>query len=193
VTLHPGVRVLERCEIGDRSVLWPNVTIGADGFGYLPGPDRRLEKMPHLGHVTIGADVEVGAGSSIDRGKLGATSIGDGTKIDNLCQIGHNCTIGRDVIVCGMTGIAGSVTIKDGAVIAGHVGIADNLTIGERAVVAAKAGVISDVPAGEVWFGTPAGPHREQMRGFAALRKLPDQLKRLDRLEAALRAAGLLD
>ena len=168
--------------------------IGADGFGYLPGVEGGgLVKVPHLGRVVIGDDVEIGAASAIDRGKLGATVIGDGTKIDNHCQIAHNCRLGRDVIVCGMAGIAGSVTIEDGAIIAGHVGIADGLTIGARAVIAAKAGVISDVPAGEVWFGTPARPHREQMRALAALRKLPDQLRRLDQVEAALRSAGLWD
>lgn len=190
--LHPGVRVLDRCMVGERCELWPNVVIGADGFGYLPADDGSgLVKVPHVGHVVLGSDVDVGAGSSIDRGKLGPTTVGDGTKIDNHCQIAHNCVIGRHVIICGMAGIAGSVTIQDRAVIAGHVGIADNLTIGERAVIAAKSGVISDVPAGEVWFGTPARPHREQMRALAALRRLPDQLRRLDRIEAALAAAGL--
>jgi UDP-3-O-[3-hydroxymyristoyl] glucosamine N-acyltransferase len=189
--LHPGVRVLDRCEIGADCELWPNVVIGADGFGYQPDPTGRgIAKIPHLGNVVIGDRVDIGASSSIDRGKFGSTMIGAGTKIDNHCQIAHNCVVGRSVIICGMTGIAGSVRIGDGAVIAGHVGIADNLEIGERAVVAAKSGVISNVPPGETWFGTPAGPHRDQMRSFAALRKLPDELRRLARLEAAVTGRG---
>jgi len=182
--LHPGVRLLDRSEIGARCLLWPNVVVGADGFGFRPSADGQwLEKVPHIGRVVVEDDVEIGANTSIDRGKFGATRIGAGSKIDNHCQIAHNCVIGRSVIVCGMTGIAGSVSIHDGAVIAGHVGIADHVVIGAGAVVAAKAGVIADVPAGATVFGTPAGPHREQMRSFAALRRLPDALRRLEQLE----------
>jgi UDP-3-O-[3-hydroxymyristoyl] glucosamine N-acyltransferase len=181
---HPGVRVLDRCEVGADCELWPNVVIGADGFGYQPDPaGRGVVKIPHLGNVVLGDRVEIGANSSVDRGKFGSTTIGWGSKIDNHCQIGHNCVVGRSVIICGMAGIAGSVRIGDGAVIAGHVGIADNLEIGERAVVAAKSGVISNVPPGETWFGIPAGPHRDQLRSLAALRRLPDELRRLARLE----------
>jgi UDP-3-O-[3-hydroxymyristoyl] glucosamine N-acyltransferase len=188
--LHPGVRVLDRCEIGADCELWPNVVIGADGFGYQPDPTGQgIAKIPHLGNVVIGDRVDIGASTSVDRGKFGSTIIGTGSKIDNHCQIGHNCVVGRSVIICGMTGIAGSVRIGDGAVIAGLVGIADNLEIGERAVVAAMSGVLSNVPPGKTWFGIPAGPHRERMRALAALRQLPDELRRLARLEQTV--AGL--
>jgi UDP-3-O-[3-hydroxymyristoyl] glucosamine N-acyltransferase len=189
-TLHPGVRVLDRCIVGAACLLWPNVVIGADGFGYLPSPDGRgLLKIPHIGAVKIGDGVEIGACSCIDRGKFGYTLIGDGTKIDNHVQIAHNCRIGRACIICGMAGIAGSVTLEDGVVVAGHVGIADGLTIGARATLAAKSGVVGDVPAGETWFGTPAGPHAEMMRSYAALRKLSDHLRAIRKLEKAV-AAG---
>jgi len=192
--LHPAVTVLDRCVVGERCILWPGVRIGADGFGYRPAPatgDGRpggLIKIPHIGNVVIGNDVEIGANTCIDRGKFGPTTIGDGTKIDNLCQIGHNCSIGRHVIICGLAGIAGSVVVEDGVIIAGHVGIADNLRIGAGATISAKAGVMSNIPPGETWFGTPAGPHKDQMRSYAALRKLSDHLrtlKKLERLDAA--------
>mgnify|MGYP001363713279 CR=1 FL=1 len=183
-TIHPHVTILDRCTVGDRCIFWPGVRIGADGFGYRPDPKTgSLVKIPHIGAVAIGNDVEIGANTCIDRGKFGPTVIGDGSKIDNLCQLGHNVAVGRSVIICGLAGIAGSVTIEDGAVIAGHVGIADGLTIGAKSIVSAKAGVVSDVPPGQIWFGTPAGPHKEQMRAFAALRKLSEHLRTIKKLE----------
>jgi UDP-3-O-[3-hydroxymyristoyl] glucosamine N-acyltransferase len=184
--LHPGVVIYDRCTIGGQCILHGNVTIGADGFGYRPDPQGRgLVKIPHIGGVTVGHQVEIGAGTCIDRGKFGQTTIGDGTKIDNLCQIGHNVRIGRACVVCGVTGIGGSTTIGDGVIIAGHVGIKDGVTIGPRATISAKAGVLTDVPAGETYFGTPAGPHKEQMRAYAALRKLSDHLRAFKKLERA--------
>ncbi len=188
--LHPAVTVLDRCIIGERCILWPGVRIGSDGFGYRPSPPSDADgrrggflKIPHIGNVVVGNDVEIGANTCIDRGKFGPTTIGDGTKIDNLCQIGHNCSIGRHVIICGLAGIAGSVVVEDGVIIAGHVGIADNLRIGAGATISAKAGVMSNVPPGETWFGTPAGPHKDQMRSFAALRKLSDHLRTIKKIE----------
>jgi UDP-3-O-[3-hydroxymyristoyl] glucosamine N-acyltransferase len=189
--LHAGVRILDRCTVGAQCILWPGVVIGADGFGYRPAPGGRgLVKIPHAGHVEIGHQVEIGANSCVDRGKFGATTIGDGTKIDNLCQIGHNCSIGRAVIICGMTGIAGSVTIGDGAILAGHVGIADNLTIGPRATIAAKSALMNDVPAGETWFGYPAQRHRDMMRSLAVLRDLPDLARTVRRLQRRIEGDG---
>ncbi|MBX3358681.1 MAG: UDP-3-O-(3-hydroxymyristoyl)glucosamine N-acyltransferase [Phycisphaeraceae bacterium] len=184
--LHPHVRVLDRCAVGAMCILWPGTTIGADGFGYLPAPDGKgLVKIPHIGSVEVGNGVEIGANTSIDRGKFGSTLIGDGTKIDNLVQIGHNCRVGRACIICGHSGIAGSVTIGDGAVIAGRVGIADNLTIGPRATVAAGSGVMNDIGPGETWFGYPARPHGEQMRNLAAFTRLSDVFR-------AMKKAGLM-
>ncbi len=191
--LYPGVVVLERCRIGAASILWPNVVIGADGFGYIPAPDRRgVIKVPHIGNVVIEDGVEIGACTCIDRGKFGATRIGAGTKIDNHVQIGHNAQIGRGCIICGVVGIGGSAIIEDGVTLAGHVGVSDSIHVGRGATVAAKSGVVSDVPAGETWFGTPAGPHKDQMRNYAALRKLSDYLRKMKRLEKAAIERGLL-
>ena len=189
--VHPQVVILDRCAVGDRCILWPGVRLGADGFGYRPDPKTgSLVKIPHIGTVAIGNDVEIGANSCIDRGKFGPTVIGEGSKIDNICQLAHNVTVGRNVIICGVAGIAGSVTIEDGVIIAGHVGVADGLTIGKGAIISAKAGVVTNVPAGEVWFGTPAGPHKDQMRAFAALRKLADHMRTLRKLEKLAAAEG---
>lgn len=199
-TLFPGIVIYDRCEVGAKVIIHANTTIGADGFGYRPDPQGRgLIKIPHIGTVKIGNAVEIGSNSSVDRGKFGATVIGDGTKIDNLCQIGHNAQIGRACIICGVAGIGGSAEIGDGVILAGHVGVADGRTIGARAVILAKSGVTTDVPAGETWFGTPAGPHKDQMRAFAALRKLSMHLRTLKKIEKfaderlGLGAAGAKD
>jgi UDP-3-O-[3-hydroxymyristoyl] glucosamine N-acyltransferase len=189
--LHPGVVVYDRCTIGAQTVLHSNVTIGADGFGYRPDPQGRgLVKIPHIGSVQVGNGVEIGAGSCVDRGKFGATTIGDGAKIDNLVQIGHNARIGRCAIVCGMSGIAGSVTIGDGVIVGGHVGVADNITIGAGAKIGAKSGVLCSVPAGETWTGLPAAPHRSQMRTWSAVKHLSWMFKTVRGLVKAARAAG---
>jgi UDP-3-O-[3-hydroxymyristoyl] glucosamine N-acyltransferase len=171
--LHPGVVIQDRCVLGDACILHPGVVIGADGFGYRPAPDGRgLVKIPHIGNVVIGNGVEIGANSCIDRAKFDSTVIGDGTKIDNLVQIGHNCRIGRACIICGLAGLAGSVTLGDGVTIAGGVLIADNLTIGDGAVIAGASAVMEDVPAGETWFGYPATRHRDYLRSVLVLREL---------------------
>lgn len=176
-----GVVIEDRSRLGRGVTVHPNSVIGADGFGYRPerGEDGaiRLTKIPHAGHVEIGDDVEIGACTSIDRGKFGATRIGAGTKIDNLVQIGHNCEIGRGCIICGASGIAGSVTIGDGVTIAGGAGLKDNITIADGATIAARSNVMNDIPAGETWAGSPAMPAGETMRIIAAMRRLPAALK----------------
>lgn len=183
VTIHPGCVVHDRCIIGERSILHSGVVIGADGFGYHPAPDGSgLVKIPHIGDVRIGADVEIGANSCVDRAKLGSTTIGDGTKIDNLVQIGHNCLIGASCVICGHVGVSGSVTIGDGSMIGGGVGIADNLTLGAGAQIAASSGVICDIPDGEMWGGTPALPMRVSAQNYAAFRTLAQQLRELKKL-----------
>lgn len=181
--LHASVVVQDRCVIGSGCIVHPGVVIGADGFGYRPSPDGRgIDKIPHVGNVTIGDLVEIGANTCIDRGKFGATRIGDMTKIDNLVQIGHNCTIGRGCLICGGSGLAGSVTLQDGVTLGGGVGIADGVTIGRGAGIGAMSGVMHDVPPGETWAGLPARPSRQAMRIFSAMDQLPELVKRAKKL-----------
>lgn len=181
--LHPGVVVLDRCMIGARCLLQPGVVIGADGFGFRPSSAGKPPiKIPHAGAVQLGDDVEVGANSTIDRGKFGDTIVGDGTKIDNLVQIGHNCVIGRNCLICGMVGLAGSVTLGDGVTLAGGVGVADGRCIGDGATIGGKAGVMNDVPPGETWLGAPAAPSKQAMRQFAAIEALPELIRPLRKL-----------
>jgi UDP-3-O-[3-hydroxymyristoyl] glucosamine N-acyltransferase len=177
--LHANAVVGDRCRLGHRVVLHPNATIGADGFGYEPDPEGRgLIKVPHIGIVSLEDDVEIGAGSCVDRAKFGATVVGAGTKIDNLVQIAHNCRIGRHCVIAALSGIGGSVTLGDGVRIAGAVGVADHLSIGDGATIAAHAGVMRDVPAGETQLGSPAFEIRQALRQMAAVRKLPDWMQR---------------
>ncbi len=157
--------------IGDRVIIHPGARIGQDGFGFLPSP-RGHQKIPQTSRVIIQDDVEIGANTTIDRGATRDTIVGEGTKIDNLVQIGHNVSIGRHCLIVSQVGISGSVTIGDFAVLAGKVGVADHLTIGEGAVLGAKAGVMSNVPAGARWAGFPAEPAIDWKRGQATLRRL---------------------
>jgi UDP-3-O-[3-hydroxymyristoyl] glucosamine N-acyltransferase len=156
--------------IGDGVIIHAGSHIGHDGFRYQPGARGHI-KVPQLGRVIVQDNVEIGVNTTIDRGGGGDTVIGEGTKIDNLVQIGHNCMIGRHCILVSQCGISGSVTIGDYAVLGGKVGVADHITIGEGAMIAAKSGVISDIPAGEKWMGYPAMRGREYLRPFAAARK----------------------
>jgi len=177
-----GTVVRERCRIGNNCILHPNVTIGADGFGYRPSPDGRgLVKLPHIGTVTIGDDVEIGAGSCVDRGKFSATIIGDGTKIDNLIQIGHNCKIGRSCAMAGQAGLAGSVTLGDGVLMGGAARVKDHVTVGSGAKLGGNAGVVNDVAPGKTVLGFPAADRRQTLRQWAALKQLPDLIKRMQK------------
>lgn len=164
---------LQYAVVGDRVIIHPGAQIGQDGFGFLPGPEG-LEKNPQVGRVVIQDDVEIGANTTIDRGALTDTVIGEGTKIDNLVQIGHNVQIGRGCVIAGQCGLSGSVKIGDYAMLGGRVGIADHVSIGERAQLAASSGVMDDVPPGERWAGLPAKPMRQAFREIAALRNLVD-------------------
>jgi UDP-3-O-[3-hydroxymyristoyl] glucosamine N-acyltransferase len=165
-----GAVVTHAC-LGDRVVLHAGVKIGQDGFGYLPGKAGHA-KVPQLGRVLIQNDVEVGAGSTIDRGALRDTVIGEGTKLDNLVQIAHNVVIGRHCIIVAQVGIAGSTTLGDFVVIGGAAGIAGHLSIGDGAQVAAAAAVMHDVPAGARWAGYPAQDARAAFKEIAAVRRL---------------------
>ncbi|HKK07612.1 MAG TPA: UDP-3-O-(3-hydroxymyristoyl)glucosamine N-acyltransferase, partial [Gemmatimonadota bacterium] len=163
--------------------------LGTDGYGY-GREDERAVKIPQVGLCVIGDDVEIGANSTVDRGALGDTVIGAGTKLDNLVHVGHNVRIGRHCMIVAQVGVAGSTEIGDGVQMAGQAGIAGHLTIGDGARIAAQAGVIGDVPAGETYSGYPARPHSEAMRASAALFRLPELVRRFRRLEARLEEAG---
>lgn len=183
-TLHAGVTIMERCEVGDGSTLYPGVVVGADGFGYRPDPKTGMPlKVPHVGIVQIGKGVEIGANTAIDRAKFGATVIGDGTKIDNLVQIGHNCQIGRCCLICGHAAIGGSVAIGDGSILGGGASVRDNVRIGAGARIAGCAGVVSDVEPGGDRFGLPALPGREAMRNHHATKRLRGFFMRVRELE----------
>ena len=178
--LHANVAIRERCILGERVILHAGVVVGSDGFGYRPAPDGSgLRKIPHLGHVEIGNDVEIGANTCIDRGKFGATTVGDGCKIDNLCQIGHNCRLGRCVVISGLTGIAGSTTIGDGTLIGGGCGVADHLKIGAGCQIGARSGLMNDIPDGETWAGFPAKEIRQALKEQAVIRRLPEWSRKL--------------
>jgi UDP-3-O-[3-hydroxymyristoyl] glucosamine N-acyltransferase len=185
VTLYPNAVLYDGTVLGDRVIIHANAVIGADGFGYRFQNGRHV-KVPQLGHVEIGDDVEVGAAATIDRATFGATTVGAGTKIDNLVQVAHNCRIGRHNVFAGQVGIAGSSSTGDYVVLAGQVGVADHVHIGDRVLVGAKAGVTKDVPPGQRLLGLPAAPEREQKRIMATLEKLPDIRRDVRRLKQHL-------
>ena len=185
--LFPRVTLLRGTRVGRRCVIQSGAVIGSDGFGYATDAQGRHHPVPQRGGVRIGDDVDIGAGVTIDRGTTGDTEIGDGTKIDNLVQVGHNVRIGRSTIVVAQVGIAGSTKIGDFAVIGGQAGIAGHLTIGDRARIAAQSGVMSDLEPGAVVSGTIARPHKQWMRIQALTARLPELLERIRTLEAKLR------
>ena len=167
-----GTVIRERCHIGAYCILHPNCTIGADGFGFRPCPEKGLVKIPQIGNVIIGNAVEIGANSCVDRGKFSSTVLGDGCKIDNLVQIGHNSKLGKYCIMAGNSGLAGSVTLGNGVIIGGSASIKDHLTIGDGAIVGAGSGVAADVEAGKVVLGYPAVDARDALKQWATLKRL---------------------
>lgn len=175
VTLYPGTT------IGERTVLHAGTRIGCDGFGYVSGKGGH-RKIPHVGRCVIGNDVEMGANCTVDRGSIDETVIGDGCKFDNLVHVGHNARVGRMCLFTAGVAVAGSARIEDGVVLAGQVGVGGHLTVGAGAIITAQGGVIGDVPAGETWGGFPARPHKQSLRGYAAVAKLPEFMKRVEKL-----------
>ena len=181
-TLGAGCRIGRDCVIGpnatvlnayfgDRVLVHAGARIGQDGFGFVAG-DRGLEKMPHVGRVILQDDVEIGANTTIDRGALSDTIVGEGSKVDNLVQIAHNVRIGRHCVITGHCGLSGSVTLGDRVMLGGRVGIADHVTVGDGAQVAAASGVMNDIPAGERWAGAPAQQMKDFFREVAVIRNL---------------------
>lgn len=180
--IYPHTVILDGTELGQEVIIYPGVVIGSDGFGYYPVKGE-LKAIPHVGRVIIGDRVEIGALSMVDRGTIGNTVIGDGTKIDNSVHIAHNVKIGKNVIILAQVGIAGSCIIEDNVAIAGQVGIADHVRIGRDAKVAAKSGVAKDVEEGEVVFGYPADKQLNVMRNTGYFKRLPELFKRVRALE----------
>jgi len=181
--IHPGVQILSNSVIGDNVILQAGVVIGSDGFGYADRPEGPRKKIQQIGWVEIESDVEIGANTTVDRGALGPTRIGAGTKIDNLCQIAHNVQIGKHCLIISQVGISGSTKLGDGVILAGQAGIIGHLNIGDKAIVAAQSGVAKDIPPGTMVLGSPARDMMTSKKIEASLPRLPDLLKRVKALE----------
>jgi len=185
VVLHPNVVLYDDCVLGNRVIVHANSVLGSDGFGYRTQQGRHL-KTPQLGSVEIGDDVEIGACTTIDRGAFQATRIGTGTKIDNLVQVAHNCSIGRHNLIVSQVGIAGSSSTGDYVVIAGQAAVSDHCRLGDQVVVGARAGIIRDVPAGQRVLGEPAIPDRDYKTLLLHLERLPELRKDVKQIMARL-------
>jgi UDP-3-O-[3-hydroxymyristoyl] glucosamine N-acyltransferase len=185
VILYPQAVLYDGCVLGNRVIVHAHAVLGADGFGYRQHDGRHI-KVPQLGGVEIGDDVEIGAGTTIDRGTFEATRIGTGTKIDNLVMIGHNCRIGPHNLLVSQVGIAGSCSTGAYVVMAGQVGIADHVHIGDGAILGARSGVGSDLAGGVRYLGEPAIAEREQKRIYISLRDLPQMRRDLHRIKTRL-------
>jgi UDP-3-O-[3-hydroxymyristoyl] glucosamine N-acyltransferase len=192
--LHANVTVYDDVDIGSRVVLHSGCVLGADGFGFAFEGGRYV-KFPQIGRVSIGDDVEIGANSCVDRAALGVTRIGDGTKLDNLIQVGHNCDIGRHVVVASQTGFSGGVVVEDYAVVGGQVGIGDKARIETKAVLGSGCGVLTSkiVRAGQVVWGTPARPLKEHLEMLASLNRLPELRRELAGLKKRIEELERLD
>lgn len=180
--LHPFVSIYDGVTIGSNVIVHSGSIIGSDGFGYTKVGDKHY-KIPQIGTVTIGDDVEIGANCTIDRARTGRTTIGTGTKIDNLVHIAHNVSIGENCIIIALTGISGSVEIGDRVILTGQAGIKDHISIGSDAIVAGRAGVFGNIEPGAFVSGYPARPHKEQMRVQAAQMRLPELLRQIKKME----------
>lgn len=207
VTIYPHVFIGDNVSIEDNSIIYPNVTlrenvkigknvvihsgavVGADGFGYIEEKSIH-HKIPQVGGVVIEDDVEIGANVTIDRATLGNTVIGGGTKVDNLVQIAHNVKIGRNCIIIAQVAIGGSVEIGDGVVLAAQIGIRDHVKIGNGVMVGAQSGIGHDIPDKQMFSGSPAIPHKTWLRAQSIYSKLPEYVRRLQKLERAIKKEG---
>lgn len=182
VTVHANAVLYHDVTLGNRVILHAGAVIGADGFGYRFEQGRYI-RVPHTGTVIIEDDVEIGAGTTVDRAMIGATVIGEGTKLDNQIMIAHNCVLGKHNAFASQVGFAGSVTTGDYVRCAGQVGVADHARLGTGCSLGAKAGVAGEVPAGETYHGLPAGPERETVRAHLSIRRLPEMRTQLRQLQ----------
>jgi len=189
-TVHSGAVIREGCVLGDRVILQPGAVIGGDGFGYVPDATGALHKVPQIGSVVIGNDVEIGANTTIDRAALTQTAIADRVKLDNLIQIAHGCEIGPDVVVAAQSGISGSTRIGRGTIVMAQVGVAGHLEIGSQAFLGARAGLHKDVSDHAKVYGIPQMEERRWHRSMAALKRLPELFKRLRAIERKLGLRG---
>ena len=184
--IHSRVSVRERVHIGHRVILQDGAVVGSDGFGFALRPDGTHHKIPQIGGVVVEDDVEIGANATIDRPAVGETRIGAGSKIDNLVQVAHGVTIGRDVLLAAQVGIAGSTTIEDAVTLAGQVGVAGHITIGKGTIATAQTGIPNSVEPGSFISGYPAISNRDWLKSSAVFRKLPELRKTIADLEARL-------
>jgi UDP-3-O-[3-hydroxymyristoyl] glucosamine N-acyltransferase len=184
--LHPGVVLRDAVRVGDRVILQPGVVIGGDGFGYEFNERGEHEKVPQVGTVVIGDDVEIGANATVDRARLGATRIGRGVKIDNLVQIGHNCVIGDHSVVVAQAGLAGSTTLGERVIVMAQAGLANHVTVGAGSFLGVRAGVVQDLPPGSRVWGFPAQPERGWHRSASLFGRLPELARRLRAVERRL-------
>lgn len=185
--LYSGVKVYHGCKIGNRCILHSGAVVGADGFGFAPLPDGSYDKIPQIGIVEIADDVEIGANTTIDRAMMGATRIGRGVKLDNLIQIGHNCTVGDWTVMAAQAGVAGSCHVGSHCMIGGQVGLAGHIKIGDRAQIAAQSGIHKDVPDDARLFGSPAMDLKAYGRQAVNIKNLPRLIDRVKSLETAVR------
>ena len=188
--LYPGVKVYPRCKVGKRCIVHAGAVIGADGFGFAPDAEGKYEKIPQMGIVSIGDDVEIGANTTVDRATMGRTVVGDGTKLDNLIQVAHNCVIGNDTVMAAQVGVAGSTHIGSHCMVGGQVGFAGHITIGDNVQIGAQSGIPNNVAAGSRLMGYPAVASREFLRQAALIKRLPsmaDELRRIVKTVDALK------
>ena len=187
--IHSGVALRERTVIGERVIIHNNSVIGCDGFGYAKDEEKHWLKIPQAGRVVIEDDVEIGAATTIDRASVGESRIGRGSKLDNLVQIGHSCTVGEDSLLCAQVGLAGSSHIGSRVILAGQAGVAGHLTIGDDVVLTAKSATSHDIPAGKIISGIPAFDNKDWLRSTAAFRRLGEIQRTVRELERRAKAA----
>ena len=186
--IYPNAVLMAGTRLGNATIIQPGAVLGSDGFGFVPG-EAGIEKIPQIGLVSLGDNVEIGANTTIDRAALGETRIGDGSKLDNLVQIGHNVRMGRFCLLAGQSGISGSTRLGDRVILAGQAGLAGHLKVGNGAVIGPQSGLTRDVKDGEVLGGSPSIPRNEFLRSSVLISKLPEMFTRLRKLEKALEKA----